>query len=115
MPLPSILFTGLLLGSATMTDTQPARSLAIEVIETEDDKLTVLLKGHSKTAQRISYELEIRGASTAVHKGSTSLAADTPALLSTMRFTRSDCWSVRLAVTEEVAGSYRIERGSDCE
>ena len=98
-----------------MTDNQPARSLDIEITETTPEKLTVLLKGHSKTAQRVSYELETRGLSTAIHKGSTTLVANSPALLSTMSFSRSGCWSVTLNVTEEVAGTYSIVRGNECD
>lgn len=116
MPLPSfITVTCLLLGTATMTDNQPARSLDIEVTETTAGQLTVVLKGYSSTTQRVSYELETRGLSNAVHKGSTTLAANSPALLSTMNFSRSDCWSVTLNVTEEVAGTYRIVRGNECD
>ena len=114
MPSPFFIIpTCILLGTTSMTDNQPARALDIEVAET-GDKLTVFLKGHSKTTQRISYELETRGASTAVHKGSTTLAANTPAVLS-MSFSRSGCWSVILNVTEEVAGTYRIVRDNACD
>lgn len=98
-----------------MSDIQPARSLDIEVTETAPDKITVLLKGNSNETQRVSYELETRGSSKTMHKGTTTLIAHSPTVLSTISYSRTNCWTVILSVTEEVAGSYKIVRGSQCE
>lgn len=94
---------------------QPARSLDIEITETAPDKITVLLKGNSKETQRVSYGLETRGASKTIHKGTTTLVANSPTVLSTISFSGSKCWSVTLSVTEEVAGAYKIVRSNDCD
>lgn len=99
-----------------MTDEmRPAPSLAIEIIETVPGKITVSLTGDSPETQRVAYELATRGSSQTIHKGETTLVAHTPAVLSTVSFSRSDCWSVTLNVTEEVAGKYSITRGTDCD
>lgn len=98
-----------------MHDNQPARSLDIEVTETAPNKISVLLKGNSKETQRVSYKLATQGSSKTIHKGATTLVANSPTVLSTISFSGSKCWSVTLSVTEEVAGEYRIVRGNKCD
>ncbi len=97
-----------------MTETQPARSLDIEILETDPDKLTVLLKGNSGQTQRVSYELETSGSSKTRHKGSTVLTANESAILATVKFSKSADWCVTLKVSEEARGSYQIVKGSGC-
>ena len=97
-----------------MTETQPARSLDIEIHETVPDKVTVLLKANSSQTQKVSYELETSGSSKTRHKGSTVLTANKPAVLSTIKFSKSADWCVTLKVSEEAGESYQIVKGSDC-
>ena len=97
-----------------MNATETDRSLAIDVTESMPEKISVVLKGTSSVDQRVSYKLETRGASTSLHKGQTSLSANSPVILSTIKFSASKNWCVTLSVTEEAGRSYQIVKGNDC-
>ena len=87
------------------------RALSLDV-ETRDGMLEVRLTGLSPRAQGVSYSLEVTGSSTSRHRGSTRLAADTPAVLSTLRTTAGEDWCVKLIAEEEGRAPYEVTRGS---
>lgn len=91
-----------------MTDETPA--LTLDVRE-HDGMLEVELIGLSPRAQGVSYALEITGQSTSRHRGSTTLAAGTRAVLSTMRTRAGDNWCVKLTAEEEGRAPYEITQG----
>lgn len=86
------------------------RALTLDV-ENRDGVLEVRLTGLSPRAQAVSYELEVTGQSTSRHKGSTTLAAGTQAVLSTMRTAAGEDWCVKLVAAEEGRAPYEITRG----
>lgn len=91
-----------------MTDEAPA--LTLDVRE-HDGLVEVQLIGLSPRAQAVSYALEVTGQSTSRHRGSTTLAAGTRAVLSTMKTRAGDDWCVRLTAEEEGRAPYEITRG----
>lgn len=91
-----------------MTDNAPA--LTLDVRE-HDGMLEIELVGLSPRAQAVSYALEVTGQSTSRHRGSTTLAADTRAVLSTMRTRAGDNWCVRLTAEEEGRAPYEVTQG----
>lgn len=91
-----------------MTDDAPA--LTLDVRE-HDGMLEIELVGLSPRAQAVSYALEVTGQSTSRHRGSTTLTADTRAVLSTMRTRAGGNWCVRLTAEEEGRAPYEITQG----
>lgn len=97
----------------TMTDDAPAlnlHALTLDVRE-HDGMLEIELIGLSPRAQGVSYALEVTGNSTSRHRGSTTLAAGTRAVLSTMRTRAGDNWCVKLTAEEEGRAPYEITQG----
>lgn len=94
---------------APMTD-QP-HALTLDVHE-HDGLVEVQLIGLSPRAQAVSYALEVTGQSTARHRGSTTLAPDTRAVLSTMRTKAGADWCVKLVAEEEGRAPYEVTRGA---
>lgn len=74
--------------------------------------IEVQLIGNSATAQQVSYLLEVTGQSTSRHRGTTTLTAGTPAILSTIRANASGDWCVRLVAEEEGREPYEILEGN---
>ena len=91
-----------------MTDEAPALTLAVRE---HDGLIEVQLIGLSPRAQAVSYALEVTGQSTARHRGSTTLAAGTRAVLSTMTTRAGDDWCVKLTAEEAGRAPYEITRG----
>lgn len=92
-----------------MTDEAPALTLDVRH---HDGLVEVQLIGLSPRVQAVSYEIEITGNSTSRHRGSTTLAAGTRAVLSTMKTRTGDDWCVRLTAEEEGRAPYEITRGT---
>jgi hypothetical protein len=92
-----------------MTDEAPALTLDVRH---HDGLVEVQLIGLSPRAQAVSYTLEVTGQSTSRHRGSTTLAAGTRAVLSTMRTKAGDDWCVKLMAEEEGRAPYEITRGA---
>lgn len=91
-----------------MTD-QP-HALALDV-GTRDGMLEVRLTARSQRTRAVSYTLEVTGRSTSRHAGSTTLAAGTDAVLSTMRTEAGENWCVTLVAEEDGGEPYRITHG----
>lgn len=91
-----------------MPEQPPA--LTLDVHE-QDGRVEIRLIGHSPRAQAVSYALEVTGQSTSRHRGATTLAADTRAVLSTMRTNVGTDWCVKLTAEEEGRAPYEITRG----
>lgn len=107
--LPAGALALVLLSHATvpaMTD----KALTLDV-RNMDGMLEVQLIGLSPRAQKVIYSLDLTGQSTSRHKGSTTLAADTRAVLSTMRTQAGANWCVRLIAEEEGRAPYEITQG----
>ncbi|WP_086606263.1 curli-like amyloid fiber formation chaperone CsgH [Erythrobacter donghaensis] len=85
-------------------------ALTLDVHE-HDGTVEIQLIGHSPRAQAVSYALEVTGQSTSRHRGATTLAADTRAVLSTMRTNVGADWCVKLTAEEEGRAPYEITRG----
>ena len=93
----------------TASDAPPALSLKVE---RHGSRIAVELLGHSPRAQQVSYLLELSGHSTSRHRGTTTLAADTPVRLSTMAAEVGEDWCVRLMAQEEGREPYELREGS---
>lgn len=94
-----------------MTNHAPALTLDVQQ---RGSMIEVRLIGHSPRAQQVSYALEISAQSTSRHRGKTTLAADTMAVLSTMRTeTGGKGWCVKLVAEDEGGAPYEVTRG-DC-
>lgn len=91
--------------------TEAPHALTLDV-EARDGMLEVRLTGLSPRAQAVSYDLEVTGRSTSKHKGRTTLAAGTQAVLSTMRTAAGEDWCVKLVAEEEGRAPYAITRGT---
>lgn len=113
LALPAAALAALALLSHTTVPamTEEPHALTLDVIEA-DGIIEVQLIGHAPRAQAVSYALEVTGQSTSRHRGSTTLAADTRAVLSTMRTTAGAEWCVRLTAEEEGRAPYEITRGT---
>ncbi len=96
-----------------MTDNAPAAAVPALTLEVrqQDGMLDIQLIGLSPQAQGVSYTLEVTGQSTSRHRGKTTLAADTRAVLSTMRTSAGDNWCVKLMAEEEGRAPYEIIQG----
>jgi hypothetical protein len=93
-----------------MTDPQPALTLEVQQ---HGSMIEVRLIGLSPRTQQVSYSLEITGQSTSRHRGKTTLTADTPAVLSTMRTETGDKdWCVKMVAEEEGGAPYEVVRGT---
>jgi hypothetical protein len=114
MTLPTIrasaLAFGLLAPAQVTAMTEPPRALTL-VVEERDDIIEVRLIGLSPRAQAVSYALEVTGQSTSRHRGATTLAAGSEAVLSTMRTSAGSGWCVRLTAQEDGQEPYEITRG----
>jgi hypothetical protein len=75
------------------------------------DHIEVQLIGHAPQARQVSYLLEVSGTSNSRHRGKTTLAADTRAVLSTIRVSAGPEWCVRLTAEEDGAEPYEIREG----
>jgi hypothetical protein len=83
-------------------------------VRQKDGIIEVQLIGNSPRSQQVSYLLEVMGQSTSRHRGKTTLAANSPTVLSTVRVTAGKRWCVRLLAEEEGREPYEIREG-DCE
>jgi hypothetical protein len=92
-----------------MIDSSPALTLDVQQ---HDGAIEVRLIGHSPRTQQVSYALEVTGQSTSRHRGKTTLTADTPAVLSTMRAQTGDNWCVKLVAEDEGGEPYEVTRGT---
>lgn len=92
-----------------MTDHQPALTLEVQQ---HDNMIEVRLIGLSPRTLQVSYALEITGQSTSRHRGKTTLAADTLAVLSTMRARTGENWCVTLVAEDEGGEPYEVTRGT---
>lgn len=102
----------LLLAPATVPAmTEEPRALTLDV-RPHEGGIEVQLIGLSPRRQQVSYTLEVTGQSTSRHRGTTTLAADTRAVLSTLRSHGGDNWCVTLKAEEEGRAPYEITRGS---
>ena len=90
--------------------TPTMRTLSLDVRE-HDGMLEIALVGLSPRAQGVSYALEVTGHSTSRHRGKTTLAAGTRAVLSTMRTQAGDNWCVKLTAEEEGSAPYEVMQG----
>lgn len=97
-----------------MAQTQFHQSLKLELSEIENGKIIVALKANALTAQRVSYELRTKGASSTTHKGVTRLKANDTSTLSNISFSSGEQWCVSLKVEEEGGAQYTINRGNNC-
>jgi hypothetical protein len=91
-----------------MVDAPPALSLAVSK---QGDRVEVQLIGEAAEARQVSYVLEVTGQSNSRHRGKTTLAANTRAVLSTIRTSAGPDWCVRLMVEEEGREPYEIREG----
>lgn len=115
MTLPALPAAALALLALLPSDTVPAmtdqpNALTLDVRE-HDGMLEIELIGLSPRAQGVRYALEVTGQSTSRHRGSTTLAAGTRAVLSTMRTRAGDNWCVKLTAEEEGRAPYEITQG----
>lgn len=86
------------------------RALSLDVAA-QEGMLEVRLIGLSPRAQDVRYSLEVTGTSTSRYRGATRLAADTQAVLSTVRTAAGAAWCVRLVAEEEGRAPYTLTRG----
>jgi hypothetical protein len=100
----------LLCHSAGATMTKDNRALSLAVTR-QGDKIEVQLIGLSPRQQAVSYALEVTGQSSSRHKGRTILAADTRAVLSTMRVSAGQNWCVRLVAEDDGGEPYEVTEG----
>ncbi len=101
----------LLTPNAVPDMTEDTHALRLDVRQ-QAGGIEVQLIGNSARAQQVSYLLEVTGQSTSRHRGSTTLTAGTPAILSTIRATSGGDWCVRLVAEEEGREPYEILEGS---
>jgi hypothetical protein len=92
-----------------MNDT--SRILALDVRE-NGGTIEVTLTGTTSEPREVAYTLEISGRSTSRHRGSTTLAAGEPAVLSRMTVSAAADWCVRLLAEEAGREPYEIVRGN---
>jgi hypothetical protein len=100
--------------AATETPAMPPetdRALTLDVA-TRDGMLEIRLTGLAEEARAVSYTLEVKGRSTSRHRGTTTLAAGVPAVLSTMRTDAGADWCVTLVAEEAGGEPYEVTRGS---
>lgn len=90
---------------------QETHALGLDVSE-ESDMVEVLLRANSPHAQTVQYTLEVTGRSSSTHRGKTSLRANTPAVLTTVRTASDGDWCARLVVEEQGREPYELTRGS---
>jgi hypothetical protein len=91
-----------------MVEAPPALSLAVSK---QGDRVEVQLIGEAAEARQVSYVLEVTGQSNSRHRGKTTLAANTRAVLSTIRTSAGPDWCVRLLAEEEGREPYEIREG----
>ncbi len=109
--LPAGALALVLLSHTTVSD-MPEQPPALTLdVQEHDGTVEIQLIGLSPRAQAVSYALEVTGQSTSRHRGSTTLAADTRAVLSTMRTNVGADWCVKLTAEEEGRAPYEITRG----
>lgn len=95
-----------------MNGTEPVERAIDMEISREGETIEVVLRGNSPRDQRVQYELELTGASTSRHKGSTMLRANDASVLSTMRMSAAPSWCVTARVTEQDGTTYEFLEGT---
>ena len=110
---PALLFIASI--GVTMPEgiSEPPKAITLS-IQTRGDVTEVSLEGNSPVDQRVEYSIEMTGSSTSRHRGKTSLTANVPVVLSTMRMQTAGDWCVTIDVTEENGRNYRYTRGASC-
>jgi hypothetical protein len=88
------------------------RALALNVIE-NGDTVEIELIANSRVTQQVEYEVELTGASSARHRGSTSIAAGDRQGLSRMKTSASKGWCATVEVNEASGARYTLTAG-DC-
>ncbi len=96
---------------STMSDSP--RALTLDV-RRNGDQIEVELIGHAPEARTVSYLLEVTGTSNSRHRGKTTLAANSRAVLSTVKVSAGRDWCVRLKAEEEGTEPYEIREGTNC-
>lgn len=86
-------------------------ALALDVRHV-DGGLEVQLIGQSPRALQVSYELDVTGQSTSRHRGKTTIAAGSRAVLSTIRVSAGAEWCVRLLAEDDGGEPYEIREGN---
>jgi len=104
----SFLMTHAMMGPAMAHD---GRAVDLEVNK-DGEQIEVLLHGHSDRNQRVSFEIEVTGNSNSRHRGSTTLAANSPQVLSTIKLSARGDWCARVTVEEEDRAPYELTEGS---
>ena len=90
---------------------EPPAALSLAV-NRSGDQIEVQLIGQAAEARQVSYLLEVSGPSNSRHRGTTRLAANARAVLSTIRTNAGADWCVRLLAEEEGRAPYEIREGT---
>ena len=107
---PALLFIASIGGTMPEGISEPPKAITLS-IQPRGDVTEVSLEGHSPVDQRVEYSIEMTGSSTSRQ---TSLTANVPVVLSTMRRQTAGDWCVTIDVTEENGRNYRYTRGASC-
>ncbi len=99
-------------GGAQASDGEPARALALTVIEGEED-VEIQLIAQSEIAQQVEYSVELIGNSRSRHNGNTSIPAGGHQVLSRLKTSVNDSWCATVEVTEGSGARYTLTAG-DC-
>lgn len=110
LPAGALAALGLVAPAPTAAATDDPRALSL-IVEERDGMIEVQLIGLAPEARGVSYSLEVTGRSTARHRGATTLASGTRAVLSTLRTAAGEDWCVRLTAEEDGRDPYAIMRG----
>jgi hypothetical protein len=108
VPLAALLLPLASSSVTAMSDTPAALSLAVS---RAGDGIEVQLIGETAEARQVSYVLEVSGQSNSRHRGKTTLAANSRAVLSTIKVSTGPDWCVRLLAEEEGREPYEIREG----
>lgn len=104
----SLLIAHAIMGPAMAHD---GKAVDLEV-NRDGDQIEVLLNANSDRSQRIAFEIEVTGNSNSRHRGSTTLAANSPQILSTIKVSANGEWCARVTVEEEDRAPYELTEGS---
>lgn len=97
-------------GVMFMGSAQPPRAVSLQV-EEEAGSVAVDLVALSPVAQKLTYSVELVGASRSRTSGSTTVPAGERRVLSRMKTNYADNWCATVRVQEEAGGEYTLRAG----
>lgn len=101
----------LVMGGTAMAGEQAGTQAISMQVSDDGGEVNIALVAHSAVEQAVAYEIEIQGASRAVHKGRTTIPAHEERVLSRFKVNYTDDWCAHARIRENAGEAYTLNAG----